>query len=580
MFAPLALFARALVASLFVVAFAGLGACASWRKPKLCPEITLDQKVDFTRSEILLLCGDPKSEAWEEIPRPQVLYHLKTFLLDRGYYAPKITSPTGGDLFVELGPSSELRRLEVTGWPGDLEPFSDRRFVGRRLDSALLDEIETDANARLRSEGYACPALETRADAPMSHVTVRVRAGKRRLFGEIPRAKVDGFDTRLLERFEAFAADETYDPRLLVLSERRIRSKGFIQDAVYSPLCEGEEFRISLHPFVGKALFLSIGAGFDTEEWFLARLRFSAQRLSALGASVDTILFASLLTQSADVAVDLPFGDPSLRRSVYNQFTVKRQDTPSFESVSLSGRAGYSRHFDTLPASIDWRLGGVAEQVWTLRGQGPESTHFVAVESTLLSTSHLFEYWIDAPQEGYRWELGARASFEALGSGFTATRLKASVEHLGIVWEGPFASLVWAKRAGLAQNIAPSGRLGLIPLPHRHYLGGSKDLRGFSRQELPRDGQGAANAAFLGNELRVMRWLPIEPLLFVDVGTVNVGMARPNVPLYLSPGTGLRYRLPFGTVRGTAARGFSLSPRPEDRGRDHWEFFVSLGEEF
>ena len=73
-----------------VTAVGGLSACGS-HQHRPCADISIPGKtVDFTASELKLLCGDPTNPDWNAIPREQVIYSLKTFLLQRGYYKPDV----------------------------------------------------------------------------------------------------------------------------------------------------------------------------------------------------------------------------------------------------------------------------------------------------------------------------------------------------------------------------------------------------------------------------------------------------------------------------------------------------------
>src|SRR4051812_41240553 len=59
----------------------------------VCPDFSLvgKEKIAFSVTETRLICGDPQNDAWNNIPDSQAMFHLKTFLQDRGYYSPKLT---------------------------------------------------------------------------------------------------------------------------------------------------------------------------------------------------------------------------------------------------------------------------------------------------------------------------------------------------------------------------------------------------------------------------------------------------------------------------------------------------------
>jgi outer membrane translocation and assembly module TamA len=125
------------------------------------------------------------------------------------------------------------------------------------------------------------------------------------------------------------------------------------------------------------------------------------------------------------------------------------------------------------------------------------------------------------------------------------------------------------------------GPATLLPPDYRTYLGGSSDLRGFSRQELPTDGEGGMSSFYLGVETRFSGVLPwnLEPLFLFDVGALGSKPVSLDMPIYWSPGFGMRFESPIGTFRGTLANGF-VGSGVHDWSGSHWQLYLSLGEEF
>jgi translocation and assembly module TamA len=115
-----------------------------------------------------------------------------------------------------------------------------------------------------------------------------------------------------------------------------------------------------------------------------------------------------------------------------------------------------------------------------------------------------------------------------------------------------------------------------IPPTFLHFLGGSADIRGFGRQELPTNGVGALTSLYAGLEWRWITVFPfgMEPFLFLDAGALGMKAWRLEQPIYWSPGFGIRWPTSFGTFRTTFAHGF-----PSDV-PGHFQFYFSFGEEF
>jgi translocation and assembly module TamA len=108
-------------------------------------------------------------------------------------------------------------------------------------------------------------------------------------------------------------------------------------------------------------------------------------------------------------------------------------------------------------------------------------------------------------------------------------------------------------------------------------VGGDQDLRGFSRNTLPSQFEGAGSVATSGLE---SRWpglfsFPLDPLVFVDAGYLGPGNSHFSRELIVSPGFGVRSATPLGTIRATYARGYQPA-----KNIYRSQVFLSFGAEF
>ena len=105
-------------------------------------------------------------------------------------------------------------------------------------------------------------------------------------------------------------------------------------------------------------------------------------------------------------------------------------------------------------------------------------------------------------------------------------------------------------------------------------------MRGYGLQELPHSGTGTLAAVYFGTEFRYAAgfWFGLQPLIFMDVGALGTHATQLDSPVFLSPGGGLRYESPFGSLRATLAHGYA--PGSDDPTLSHFQFFFSFGEEF
>ncbi len=142
--------------------------------------------------------------------------------------------------------------------------------------------------------------------------------------------------------------------------------------------------------------------------------------------------------------------------------------------------------------------------------------------------------------------------------------------------------VVMGVRGGLRATDAPAGEE--LPEDYLYYLGGSSDVRGFRRLSIPGDGIGARSAGYLGAETRLVSVIPygIEPFVFLDSGKIGESAYSFSRPTFYSPGAGVRWQSPFGSLRGSLARGIVSNADDDPYGamKPAWTAFVSFGEEF
>jgi translocation and assembly module TamA len=110
------------------------------------------------------------------------------------------------------------------------------------------------------------------------------------------------------------------------------------------------------------------------------------------------------------------------------------------------------------------------------------------------------------------------------------------------------------------------------------------DLRGARRLGVPGDPVGLLTTLYDGVELRLGDVLPyrLQPLVFVDAAMGGRSSLKLDPNVYWSPGFGVRWGSPVGSVRATLARGlvWRRDPAAEVLLTPQWRFFLSLGREF
>jgi translocation and assembly module TamA len=181
------------------------------------------------------------------------------------------------------------------------------------------------------------------------------------------------------------------------------------------------------------------------------------------------------------------------------------------------------------------------------------------------------------PQAGFQFGLTADFNARSAFSDVTAQRLNGTGEYLYNLNNYDPPLWIFGLRYGFGLVFTGEDSRAALPANFFQYLGGSQNLRGFGRLELPNDGQGGGlTSAFLGAEVRLSQTLPfnVDPFLFVDLGGIGRTSFSFDLPLFWSPGVGLRWASPIGPVRTTLAQGFIGNTS------DHLQLYISLGEEF
>jgi outer membrane translocation and assembly module TamA len=259
-----------------------------------------------------------------------------------------------------------------------------------------------------------------------------------------------------------------------------------------------------------------------------------------------------------------------------------RETERAYESITATLHGGYGQTWEARGFSVDAKAGPVLERLWTFRGPGLKNSKLLGVEGTALMTSHLFEYSASSPRDGYHLGLDFKGTAREMGSTFTVVNVKLSAEKLFLLYQNYVSDLILGFRSFYGTTFMPASpaETARIPARYRFFLGGSEDLRGFGRQELPKNGSGSFSALYLGTELRVGRIFFLEPLMFLDFGALGYDTLELQKPFYLSPGFGFRYQSPFGTLRTSLAHGRSFGGGAKNEKIEKLQFFFSFGEEF
>ncbi len=547
-------------------------------------EAPAEKTIDFSETETDWLCGTDASPNWQQIPLNQKIAMLKNFLQARGYHEPEFKI-TARKLYVNTGKHATVKHFTVERAPPELHWKKRRRIKDKPLSPNTLDELENWTKRELQTIGYPCPNVSGLAVTDTESILINVDAGKTYHFGKITPEGVLDLPEDILERFTAFREGQPFDIRLLELSSRRILEQNLYTSSYYDIRCfPNDRLEVVRRFLPAKPRLLTIGAGFDTERGPIARARFQRVRIGHSANSWETVLLASLREQDFDSRFNWYFS-PNLdsRLHLIPRISYERHNEKNFESLSYSLGTHLANGWEFENLQLTGEAGPAIERVHTIRGIGPDRENIVKVEGMLTATSHLFEYYTSSPRTGWSMALSTSSQIRKLFSNENIHRGQFTHHILWNLGDFDPPLLVFGWRSFLGSYFMDPNIVSAddIPVNERFFLGGSDDIRGFGRKELPRNNVGFLTALYEGFELRAGDWfdVPVQPLVFFDVAKGDVRNKHLQSPTYYAPGLGVRYDSPLGSVRSTLARGYT-SDRSLPDSNPKFQFYFSFGKEF
>ena len=206
--------------------------------------------------------------------------------------------------------------------------------------------------------------------------------------------------------------------------------------------------------------------------------------------------------------------------------------------------------------------------------ESDSSATFIAEEGDFLKSSFTLNYIYDSrdsnklPRKGEKVELGVSLSGGILGGDVETYNVTGSgTKHWNLAWD-----TILTARGSFSVVDEYSGD-GTAPIFERHFLGGSRDLRGFEYRDIgPRDPVtnevlGGGTSAFVSLELTFPVTERVRGAVFYDTGFVNVDswdFGGGNIAS--DAGFGLRMDLPIGPLAVDYAFPLSTPDEESDNG--------------
>ena len=578
--------------------------CADWAASKevhrtpLCTHLFLRDKIEppLTEIEKRLVCGDPLrkgrifNEGWQEIPHSQARYNLENFLQERGYLhpsffaLPRLNQFPESDLEVDIGTKTRVSRVIVEDPEDLIQVEKNRTWIGETLTPQLLSNLERWIAVRLQTQGYPCPRVSSLSNPDTGEIKVHVEPGALYSFGRIHQERIPETVDNLLRRYDAFQSVDPFNIQELSLTEDRIAAVGLVESSHFGLSCMPQSFQLRQSVLPGAPRLWILGLGADTEGLVRAKILWKNTRVGLYANRFEISAYGTARNQYFGSSMNAYFL-PRVSRVFFNpRIQSGHRNEPQFEELSTLGQAGLSTTYDKKGLGATFSAALTLEYFKTLKGLGLPESHFTSLESRVGFKSHSFEFFASDPREGFDFSLQSNFSLKGLFSKSTAQRLNFKANFLWNFKGYDPPLWIFGVRVGFRTVITDAMTLEsrLLPASFYQYLGGSADIRGFGRQELPHVNSqtsrlaAAVTASSLSGEARLSHVLPfgLDPFFFLDVGGLGARPLSLDPLMFWSPGLGLRWASPVGIVRTTLAQGY------ENWKPSHFQFFFSFGEEF
>jgi len=553
-------------------------------------EIRSSLPISFNSNETLLICGDSESVAWAQIPTYQARSVLRAALESRGFLQPEFVS-SDGKLLVKAGLVTRVTQIQITfkNETGAAVSLDSSRYwvpLGKVLTPAVLDEIRAFVAGQMAEKGYPCPTIDIKADRSTGYILLEVDPGQRWVFRKIVSQGIPGVLGNVETRFFAMNEGDPYNAQKLQLTSQRLVTSGLVLDASFSPRCNlPDPGIVQLDVLTGAPRLFSFGFGFDTESFLMSRVAWEHSRLFTSASRASAEGFFSYRKQVVQSGFDwyyLPFVS---RHFLANKVTVMQKIEPQFKTTEIKGVVTPAWQRDFSASSLRLQMGPSFHGIKTVRGPGRDYTSLISLEASAQARTHDFEYFRASPRSGHEVTFETTRSLRAVGSDLNIEQHHLASTHLWNLahWNPPI--FIFGLRNHFAivrpgKGTNPED----VPASFRLFLGGIDNLRGFGRNRLPANEDGALITAYSGSELRINEILPyrLQPLVFADVallGTDSMEFELENI--YWSPGVGTRWESPIGSMRFSLGHGLVAGPRSDElANQQQWQFYFSFGDTF
>ncbi len=244
-------------------------------------QIETPRPFSFSLTELELFCNDKGSVPWRDIPNSQKILFLRSFLQKRGFFYPEFKEI--GDarkLFVKAGPLAKIDEIKLIGNIDDLDMSRYWQIKGQELTPPILDGLEKWVVHQYNRSGYPCATAVSTAYPETGLVELEIKAGEKALIEDIQSQGLVDMRKDVERRYDAFKIGEVYDSLKLDLTNSRLAQDELVLNSSFKPECLETGVRLQQSLLGGAPRLVSLGVGFDTEEYAIAEGTWKNARLS------------------------------------------------------------------------------------------------------------------------------------------------------------------------------------------------------------------------------------------------------------------------------------------------------------
>jgi len=509
-----------------------------------------------------------------------------------GYYSPQIetslekTEEGTYVMRVTIDPGEQVHiaemKIEIRG-PGNKEPKlqeSAANFplkVGDPLLHIKYEEAKGAFIARCIDLGYldavfSVHEITVSKTEARAQLTLILDTGFQYHIGEITMSGAPEYPENFLRRYLEFQEGDVFSNAKINLTKVNfVNSDRFEEVFIDADKASAKDFsvpvRITLKPSDPKRF--RVGVGYQTDYGPILSTSYKNVDFFRLGHELDAETSLSTRLQWLGVGYTWPARAHLLSKT---SLSVKGQheDTPSYESRSLSGLLEYTRSLLGAPTLGHERLGSgylqLQAEAYTI---GEEDSRSRLVMPGVRFSERRFDDLV-RPRKGFSYTFDLRGTHRALGSDTSFLQFTGYGKTL---FPLPYTfSLSLRGQIGITLQ---GDTFESLPPSVRFFAGGDNSVRGYDYKSLgPKDAEGNV----VGGKHLLVGSIELEKAIGKVIGVAgfyDVGNAFDHfnqMDLQQGAGLGIRLYAPFGALQFDLARQLNV-PKPDYR----VHFRVSIG---